>query len=190
MKFFTLLIYVTISFSTSVAFGHEIAHSELIDNLRSEEMEKLVIHKERKKIPELTVQTSKDLNFTINKKDGKVLVLNFWATWCVPCREEMPALQILEEKLGGNNFSVITIATGRNSQSAILEFFQENSITSLTLFRDPRGELASSMGIFGLPTTVIVDQHGQEVARLIGGANWASKSAIDIFQNILDEHKN
>ena len=190
MKLLTFLIVTTISFSVQEIYSHDVSHSDLLDNLRLEEMKKLIIHKKRKETPQLKVKTIKDQDFTINKKNGKVYVLNFWATWCAPCREEMPALQILQEQLGSNSFSVITIATGRNSQSAMLRFFQENSITSLPLFRDPRGELASSMGIFGLPTTLIVDQHGLEVARLIGGANWASKPAIDIFQKILGEHKN
>ena len=189
MKLLTFFVLAGISFSTSIIYAHEVSHSELLDNLRLEEMKKLIIHKKRTEIPELKVMRSDGTNFTINKKEGKVLVLNFWATWCAPCREEMPALQLLEEQLGKNNFSVITIATGRNSQSAIFEFFRANSITSLTSFRDPKGELASSMGVFGLPTTIIVDQHGQETARLIGGANWASKPAIDIFQKILGEHE-
>jgi thiol-disulfide isomerase/thioredoxin len=189
MKICTFLIYAIISFNFNCISAHEVTQATSLNNLRIGEMKKLIIHKQRKSIPDLMVTLSNNENFTINKKSGKVILLNFWATWCVPCREEMPSLQVLQENLGNDDFAVVTIAAGRNRPAAMAKFFREMAITELDLYRDPKGKLASSMGVFGLPTTIIIDQHGQEFARLIGGANWMDLAALNILNSIVLEHK-
>ena len=103
---------------------------------------------------------------------GKVLLVNFWATWCAPCREEMPSLDALEAELGGEDFAVLTIAAGRNPVPAIHKFFDEQQIANLPVLRDERQVLARSMGVMGLPVTVLIDRDGMEIARVIGEMEW------------------
>lgn len=115
---------------------------------------------------------------------GKVLLVNFWATWCAPCREEMPSLEALQAELGGEDFAVLTIASGRNPPPAIDKFFAEIGVETLPKLRDERMALARAMGVMGLPVTVLVDREGNEVARLIGDADWSSEPAKAVVRQL------
>ena len=116
---------------------------------------------------------------------GKVVLLNFWATWCAPCRKEMPMLDALQTEFGGDAFEVVTVATGRNSVQGIRRFFEEVGVANLPVLLDPKQELAREMGVFGLPITVILDREGREIARLRGEADWESDSAKAIVAALI-----
>ncbi|MFP4569560.1 TlpA disulfide reductase family protein [Rhodosalinus sp.] len=122
---------------------------------------------------------------TLSDYEGKHVVLNFWATWCAPCRKEMPQLSELQAEFGGEGFEVVTVATGRNAVPAMRAFFQEIGVDNLPLHRDPRQALAREMGVLGLPVTVILDPQGMEIARLTGDADWASDSAKEIIAALI-----
>ena len=116
---------------------------------------------------------------------GKVVLVNFWATWCAPCRVEMPQLAALQTARGGDDFQVITIATGRNAPQAIARFFDEIGVTNLPRYADPQQALAHDMGVMGLPVSLILNRDGAEVARLMGDADWSSPSALAIIDALL-----
>lgn len=113
---------------------------------------------------------------------GQYVVLNFWATWCAPCRVEMPSLNTLQQTLGGEAFRVVTIASGRNPIPAINRFFDEEGITDLPIYLDPRQTMSRQMGVFGLPITVLLNPEGQEVGRLRGDADWASEETLALLR--------
>lgn len=115
---------------------------------------------------------------------GKVVLVNFWATWCAPCREEMPSLDALQTELGGDDFQVVTIATGRNAPEKIAKFYEETGVTALPVLLDPRQQLAREMGIVGLPVSVLIDRDGREVARLLGDADWAGEPAKTVIRQL------
>jgi thiol-disulfide isomerase/thioredoxin len=112
-------------------------------------------------------------------------VLNFWATWCAPCRKEMPQLSELQAELGGDAFEVVTIATGRNPPQAMQRFFEEIGVDNLPLHMDPKQALAREMAVMGLPITVILNPEGQEIARMRGDADWSSDSAKAIVSALI-----
>ena len=116
---------------------------------------------------------------------GKYVLLNFWATWCAPCRAEMPMLSDLQTEFGGDQFEVVTLATGRNSPAGIKKFLTEAGIDNLPRHQDPKQKVARDMGVFGLPITVILDPEGNEIARLQGEADWISDSAKAIIAGLL-----
>ena len=114
---------------------------------------------------------------TLAAYEGKYVLVNFWATWCAPCREEMPQLATLQDEFGGDAFEIVTIATGRNAVPAMQAFFGEIGVENLPLHRDPGQDLARDFGVLGLPVTVILDPMGREIGRLQGEADWAADEA-------------
>ena len=119
---------------------------------------------------------------------GRVVLINFWATWCAPCLAEMPSLNRLQIALGGADFQVITIATGRNETADIDSFFTNQSITHLTRYRDPNLRLALALGAGSLPTTVLMDRNGFIIARLQGEADWDSEAARHLIEFLTINH--
>jgi thiol-disulfide isomerase/thioredoxin len=124
-------------------------------------------------------------DMTLAAYHGQWVVLNFWATWCAPCREEMPTLSALQTALGAEGLEVVTIATGRNDPMAMQDFMAEIGVTNLPLHTDPRQALARAMGVMGLPVTLILDPQGNEVGRLLGDADWSSDSALAVLHALI-----
>ncbi|MFN4157271.1 MAG: TlpA family protein disulfide reductase [Gemmobacter sp.] len=137
------------------------------------DMRRLVLHAEPQPMPQVPLAGLTDEPRDLDEWRGQWIVVNFWATWCAPCRKEMPTL----DALAAIGLPVITVATGRNPVPAIERFWAETGITHLPALRDPKSAMARQMGIFGLPVTVILDPAGQEVARLTGDADWSSPEA-------------
>ena len=163
---------------TSLALGANVAHADVAaaKAVLAGEMRRVAFHDAAVDLPEIGVVDEAEAPHALADYKGQWVLLNFWATWCAPCRAEMPTLQALDTAMG-DDFSVITVATGRNSVEAIDKFFAEAGITTLPKLRDPKSELARNMGVLGLPLTVILNPAGQEVARLIGDADWNSPDA-------------
>ncbi len=113
---------------------------------------------------------------------GKIVLLNIWATWCVPCRDEMPALDRLETKLGGKDFAVVAVNIDRGGSGKAAAFLKETGATHLALYTDPTGKLFATLKAVGMPTTLIIGRDGKEIARLIGPADWASPEAIKVIE--------
>jgi len=134
-------------------------------------------------LPEAVLLDEVDGAHALSGWKGGWVVLNFWATWCAPCRHEMPSLARLQAALP--EVTVLPVATGRNSVVGIAKFFDEAGVTGLPVLRDPKSELARQMGVLGLPVTIIVDPEGREVARLIGDAAWDSAHALAALRSIM-----
>ena len=121
---------------------------------------------------------------------GKTILVNLWATWCVPCREEMPALDRLQAELGGPDFQVVAINVDTRNRDKPKAWLKENGITNLAYHADPEGKLLQvlqkSGHVVGLPTTFVVDASGCEIALLKGPAEWASADALAFMRAALD----
>lgn len=120
---------------------------------------------------------------------GKTILVNLWATWCVPCREEMPALDRLQTELGGPDFQVVAINVDTRNREKPKAWLQENGITNLAYHADPEGKLLQvlqkSGHVVGLPTTFVVDPSGCEIALLKGPAEWSSPDAVTFMKTAL-----
>ncbi len=176
----TALLYL------ALAAGANAALADGFDDLLVGEMRGVVMHDAPVAASELPFLREDDSEGALSDFAGQYVVLNFWATWCAPCRHEMPALNQLQAELGGEDFRVVTLATGRNPPQAIRRFFDEEGITELTQYRDINQQIARQMGVFGLPITVILDPDGNEIGRMRGDAEWASPEAFDLIEAILD----
>ncbi len=191
MKFSALipaLLYAAIAMGANPVGAQTISPElrlELMD-MRVDEMRKLKILSEAEDPIDIAFTDPSGAEHILADSNGKIRVVNFWATWCAPCREEMPALSELQTLLGGDEFEVMAIATGRNRLEGIERFNAEAGVTNLPVLLDPRGTLGRQFGALGLPLTVILNREGQEIARLTGGADWVSESALAIIRTIIE----
>jgi len=156
-----------------------------LQDMREGDMLKLQFGEDRGSDVVFKNQDGSDM--TLATYEGKYVVLNFWATWCAPCRHEMPHLSELQAELGGDNFEVVTVATGSNQRPAMIRFLTEIGVDNLPLHTDNNSALARDMGVIGLPVTLVLNPEGLEVARLIGDADWASDNAKDILRALMAE---
>ena len=150
--------------------------------LRDGDMKKLMLLEAPVDLPEAVLLDQEGVEHSLAELQGKWVVLNFWATWCAPCRREMPSLDRLQVAMP--EIAVVALATGRNPPEAMRRFLDEAAVPNLTVWRDPESKLAHAMAIMGLPVTVILNPEGQEVARLIGDAEWDSESAKAILAEL------
>ena len=105
---------------------------------------------------------------------GKAVLLNLWATWCVPCIREMPSLDRLQSELGGADFQVVAAAQDRGGAAVVLPFLEKLGVKALAPYLDTPGAAGRAFGVQGLPTSILIGRDGRETARLLGGADWDS----------------
>ncbi len=112
---------------------------------------------------------------------GRVVVLNLWATWCAPCRKEMPSLDRLQASRGGEDLEVIALAVDRGDLTKVLDFYEEIGIEHLAVYHDPSAKAGRTLRAPGLPTTLIIDRDGQEIGRVLGDAAWDAAEVIELL---------
>ena len=113
---------------------------------------------------------------------GKVVLLNLWATWCAPCRKEMPHLDQLQKELGSDQFEVVAVSVDRGSPEKSKKFLAEVGATALRFYHDPSAQAGFSLMAIGMPTTLLFDRAGREIGRLVGPAEWHSQDAKDLIK--------
>lgn len=149
------------------------------------DMRKLTFHDAPRALPVTKFQSFDGGEADLAQYNGKWVLLNFWATWCAPCRAEMPALDALEAAQGGDAFAVVTIASGPNAPEAMQRFFDEAGVTRLPLHRDPKQGIARNAAVLAMPTTLLLDPEGREVARMTGEADWAGDDALALITALI-----
>jgi thiol-disulfide isomerase/thioredoxin len=139
--------------------------------------------------PEIAFQNSAGQPVGLADLKGRTVLVNLWATWCVPCRQEMPALDRLQAQLGGADFEVVAINVDTRNTEKPKAWLQENGIRNLTFYADPSGKLLQvlqrSGQVVGLPTTLLIDANGCEIALMKGPADWASPDAVALLRAAL-----
>lgn len=125
------------------------------------------------------------LNDIVQKNPGQSLLVNFWATWCFPCREEMPDLDALQAERGNENFKVITISVDRGGLKPSRMFLDKIGVKNLDLYYDEKGILGTAMKTIGYPTTILINKNGKQVGLMTGSAHWNSPSAHALIDRLL-----
>jgi len=141
------------------------------------------------KVPDLTFLNASGEKVSLDRWRGRTVLLNLWATWCVPCRKEMPALDALERRLGGPDFQVVAVNIDTRNLDKPKTFLNEVGVTKLAYYADPEAkvfqDLKSIGRAFGMPTSLLVDPHGCEIGTIAGPAEWASDDAVKLIQAAL-----
>lgn len=136
-------------------------------------------------LPELHFTDGAGRAMTFADFRGRVVLLNLWATWCAPCRKEMPTLDRLQAKLGGPDFQVVPLSIDRQGLSVVKPFYKELGLKSLGIYVDQSGKAASDLGAVGIPTTLLVDREGREIGRKVGPAEWDSPAIVEMIRRYL-----
>ena len=144
----------------------------------------MTMHASPRLLPPLDIRDADGKPVSIERFRGKVVLLNLWATWCGPCRTEMPALDRLQTKRGGPRFEVVALATDAGGVQVVREFYESLPIRNLAIYVEGEGNVLTTLGAPGLPTTLLIDAEGREVGRYLGAADWEAES----FTRVLDRH--
>ena len=156
-----------------------------LQHMREGDMRKLLIHDAPKPAVEAEFFNPNGGAATVQDFAGKVTVVNLWATWCPPCIKEMPALDRLRQALSDDpRVDVVPVNTARRGRAKAMDFLEENKLYALEPWSDERNALPRAIGVLGLPTTVILDPQGREIARLQGAAVWAAPEADAILRRL------
>jgi thiol-disulfide isomerase/thioredoxin len=137
--------------------------------------------------PDAIFTDSKGRERTLQDFRGKIVLVNFWATWCGPCVREMPSLERLHAKLAGKNFTVIALSEDRKGWDKITPFRKQLGLTGLPLFHDVDSKMMLAAKAPGLPTTILVGRNGQELGRLIGFVEWDADEAVALIRYYIEK---
>ncbi len=141
------------------------------------------------KVPNLTFLDGSGQKLSLDHWRGRTVLLNLWATWCVPCRKEMPALDKLEARMGGPDFQVVAVNIDTRDPNKPKAFLKEIGVSKLAYYADPEAKVFQDLKeigrAFGMPTTMLVDPHGCEIGTIAGPAEWASDDAVKLIQAAL-----
>ena len=167
MRFLILFIFLI---SNSIA-------DDVID------IKNLVINKELKKYSSLTFFNAKNEQLNLKDFEGKLIILNFWATWCAPCKEEMPSLDLLQKNKDLENLKIFPINIGKDDIKKSVTFFKELNIKNLEIYFDSPVTLAKKFNLRGIPTSILFNKDGLEFARIIGSIDFEDKNFIRWLSN-------
>jgi thiol-disulfide isomerase/thioredoxin len=137
-------------------------------------------------VPALAFVDGEGAPKTLADFKGRVVLLNIWATWCVPCRAEMSALDRLQAKLGGPDFQVVALSIDRKGLDVVKPFYAELGLGSLGIYLDRSGSAAHALDTVGVPTTLLIDRDGRELGRKLGPAAWDEPDAVALIQRAIE----
>lgn len=146
------------------------------------------LHDTPQPLPDIAFANERGNALTLDRWRGKIVLLNVWATWCGPCRAEMPTLDRLQAELGSDRFEVVALSIDRAGVDVVREFFEEIGIEHLGVFVDKTGKAPRDLKIFGLPGTLLIGPNGHELGRLIGPAEWDTPAMIAFFEGVIAEY--
>ena len=167
MRFLIIFIFLT-----SNSFANEVTG-----------IKNLVINKKLKKYDDIVFQDSQNNQINLNHFKGSLVLLNFWATWCAPCKEEMPSLDFLLTDENLDNLKIFPINVGQDKIENALDFYKDLNIKNLKLYFDSPTTLAKKLGLRGIPTSILFNKEGVEFARIIGSTDFKDKKFIDWLSN-------
>jgi thiol-disulfide isomerase/thioredoxin len=163
-----------------------LALSKKLEPLARGEVAALTMAKTPLKLPDLTFKDADGQDKKLSDWRGRTVLVNLWATWCVPCRKEMPALNALETTLGGNDFQVVAINIDTRDAEKPKAFLKDGNLTRLDYFTDTSAKVFQDLkGIgraLGMPTSVLIDGKGCEIATIAGPAEWNSDDAVKLIR--------
>ena len=147
------------------------------------DMKNIIISKDVKKYDSITFLDDKNKKIDLSDFKGNLILLNFWATWCAPCKEEMPSLDLLLENKDLNNLKIFPINVGQDKIEKVSKFFNDLKIKNLEIYFDNPITLDKKFRLRGLPTSILFNKNGEEFARIVGSINFEDREFIEWLSN-------
>jgi thiol-disulfide isomerase/thioredoxin len=169
MKFLIIFIYLI---TTSLSYSIE-----------QPDIKNIVINKYLKSYKDITFKDINNKSVNLERFRNKLIILNFWATWCVPCVEEMPSLDLLQSNKKLNNLKIFPINIGQEDLLKSKIFFRELKIKNLDIYFDSTVSLAKKFLLRGIPTTILINKEGKEFARIVGSIDFSDEKFISWLEN-------
>ena len=139
---------------------------------------------EQKPAPEITVNSLNNLPLKLSALKGKVVLLNFWATWCPPCREEIPSMMKLNSAMAGKPFQMVAVSIDEGGKQDVESYLKESG-HKLPVYLDPDGSASKLYGVTGVPESFIIDKQGVIVKKIIGGLAWDSPEVASFLEGLM-----
>lgn len=156
------------------------------DASKEESSDSWVALKKGKEAKPFTLKDLEGKDVSLSDYKGKIVFLNFWATWCPPCRHEMPSMEALQKILGTNDFVILALATDRKGAELVKPFVEEKKL-SLKVLIDDKSNVSDDYGVVALPTTFIIGRDGVIIELVRGGAEWDDVETIEYFKSLIDK---
>ena len=182
MKFFFISIFLILTTISSSSYSKE--EKDIINSFLKEELEDFELSKEKQNISDLKFKDDEGKEISFSDFQDKVLLVNFWATWCAPCIKEMPSLDRLKKKIN-KNFDVIAVSVDRDGVKKVKDFFNENKITNLEEYFDTKNSLAKEMNLIGLPTSFFINKKGDLIGYFQGDLEWDNNTVIEFINYLI-----
>ena len=135
-------------------------------------------------LPKVTFVDAAGKERTLDDWKGKVVLLNLWATWCAPCRKEMPGLDRLQAELGSDKFEVVAVSVDRTGIAGAKKFLDQIKVEKLAVLADPTARMGTTLRAIGMPATLLLDAEGREIGRLVGPAEWDTPEGKALIQSV------
>ena len=182
MKFFFISIFLILTTISSSSYSKE--EKGIINSFLKEELEDFELSKEKQNISDLKFKDDEGKEISFSDFQDKILLVNFWATWCAPCIKEMPSLDRLKKKIN-KNFDVIAVSVDRDGVKKVKDFFNENKITNLEKYFDTKNSLAKEMNLIGLPTSFFINKKGDLIGYFQGDMEWDNDTVIEFINYLI-----
>jgi thiol-disulfide isomerase/thioredoxin len=179
----TVLVVVV----AALAAGAAVRHLDDGPGVASVGALRFVMHPQPRQTASVAFVDGDGAPMQLDHLQGKVLLLNIWATWCTPCRQEMPSLDRLQARLGGGDFEVVALSIDNDAKglAQVKAFYTQVGIQHLRIFQDPTATAGFKLGTPAVPTTLLIDRQGRELGRLTGAAEWDSENAINLVRSTI-----
>ena len=165
LKLFLFFIYLLFTSNTSAD--------------QKPDIKNLKIYKDPKQVSNIVFKDYKGLAVSLEDFKDSLVLINFWATWCAPCKEEMPSLDTLQSNKKINNLIILPINVGKENVNKAKKFFEDLKIKNLKLYYDDSVKLANNFSLIGLPTTILINKNGEEFARILGSIDFEDENFIE-----------
>lgn len=184
-KYASAFLLIALTFTSLGAFTST-AFSQNAKSLLIGEMQNFHLTEERTKLNDFSFVGGDGKSHNLSDFKGKILLVNFWATWCAPCRKEMPGIDRLQADYKSDKFTVLAIGQDLKGIEKVKKFLKTLKIEHLNAYNDKSVKSGRSAGVFGLPATLLIDMEGREIGRLVGPAEWDSPEAKNLIKYFID----